>query len=292
MSMRCEDVRPLLAELVYEEVDPGVAEKLREHLGTCLSCRRHQMAFEAVRQDLQEWQPAEQVPSGATTFIAPGQHAYTPIWHSRIFQGLAAAASFVFVALLTAAAVNLQVQTGPDGWAVSTTFGQSDAFEEPEPPLVALDQIPELDRWFNTRLEQQLGGQLDARGVVTLASLPEQNFFTPGQVEELNERFALVLDERFDEHDQQIGSQMAGELDNVRFYVDSALEQQSTAFFYHVANVVDGIEATHRDQLFEVAREYSAMFADTDRRILENQFRIDNIDNLLSLAAPSRSPEQ
>jgi len=292
MSMRCEEVRPLLAELVYEEVGPEVAEKLREHLGTCLSCRRQQMAFEAVRQDLQEWQPAAQAPSATTTFIAPGMHAHTPIWHSRIFQGLAAAASFVFVALLTAAAVNLQVQTGPDGWALSTSFGQSDAFAEPEPPLVALEQIPELERWFDTRFEQQLGGQLDARGVVTLASMPQQDFFTPEQVKELNDRFAVVLDERFEEHDTQIGSQMATELDNVRFYVDTALDQQSTAFYYHVANFADQVESSHRDQLYDVTQQYSTMYADAERRIIENQFRIDNIDNLLSLAAPSRSPEQ
>ena len=60
MSTHCEEVRPLLAELVYGEVDPEVADIVREHLGSCLSCRRYQLAFEAVRGDLQEWQPAAQ----------------------------------------------------------------------------------------------------------------------------------------------------------------------------------------------------------------------------------------
>ena len=117
MSKHCEDIRPLIAELVYGELDTEVAEEVREHLGTCLSCRRHQMAFQAVRKDLQEWDPEVAHEPQGITFIAPGAHVATPIWRSRIFQGLAAAAAFFFAAFLMAAVVNLQVESGPDGWA-------------------------------------------------------------------------------------------------------------------------------------------------------------------------------
>ncbi|MGD8331218.1 MAG: zf-HC2 domain-containing protein [Acidobacteriota bacterium] len=289
MSMRCEDVRPLLAELVYEEVDPGVAEKLREHLGTCLSCRRHQMAFEAVRRDLQEWQPTEQPPSHAMTFIAPARRAGTPIWHSRAFQGLAAAAGFAFVAVLTAAAVNLQVQSGPGGWALSTSFGASGGFEEPEPPLVALEQIPELDTWFDARLDQTLDTQLQNRGVVTLASLPHQQFFTDGQVAELNRRIGGVLDERFTERDDQLGDRLNNEFDNWRYYVDSSMEMQSSQFFYSMVDLVDQLEAKHNDQIFELTTHYAGLYAETDRKLTDTNFRIDN---LMSIAAPTRGPEQ
>lgn len=289
MSMRCEDVRPLLAELVYEEADPGVAEKLREHLGTCLSCRRYQMAFEAVRSDLQEWQPAEQAPSGAMAFIAPAPRAATPIWHSRVFQGLAAAAGFGFVALLTAAAVNLQVQSGPDGWALSTSFGASDGFEEAEPPLVALEQIPELDGWFDARLERQLGDQLDARGVVTLASMPQQQFFTEGQVAELNRRIGGVLDERFSERDEDLGQRLTTEFDNLRYWVDSNFDVQQNQFFVAVASLVNDLEAKHSDQIFQLTSEYARLYAETDRKVEDANIRIDN---LLTIAAPTRSPEQ
>jgi len=289
MSMRCEDVRPLLAELVYEEVDPGVAEKLREHLGTCLSCRRHQMAFEAVRRDLQEWQPAEQTPSRVMAFIAPGSHS-TPIWHSRVFQGLAAAAGFVFVAVLTAAAVNLQVQSGPDGWALSTSFGASEGFEQAAPPLVALDQIPELDGWFDARLDQTLGTQLQDRGVVTLASLPQQQFFTDGQVAELNRRIGGVLDERFAERDDQLGQRLTSEFDNVRYWVDSNFDVQQNQFFVAVASLVDDLEAKHSDQIFQLTTQYAGLYAETDRKLVDANFRIDNLE--MTIAAPTRRPEQ
>lgn len=290
MSMRCEDIRPLLAELVYEEVDPGVAEQVREHLGTCLSCRRRQMAFEAVRQDLQQWQPAETPsPAHGITFIAPARHAATPIWHSRAFQGLAAAAGFMFVAVLLAAAVNFQVQGGPDGWALSTSFGQSQAFEA---PAIALEQISGLDDWFNTRfstrMDSQLGNLLADHGVVTLASMPRQQFFTDGQVQELNRRMTAVLDQTIAERDAERDTRLETELADLRYYVDSSVEQQANIFFYSVANMVEGIEAEHRDELFQLTQQYSNLYANQDRKLQEAFFRIDN----LAMAAPTRSPEQ
>ncbi len=289
MSMRCEDVRPLLAELVYEEVDPGVAEQLREHLGACLACRRYQNAFTAVRRDLQEWQPEAAPVRGGITFIAPGARPGTPIWRSRIFQGLAAAAGFVFVAVLLAAAVNFQVVSGPDGWTVSTTFGEPRITQEPGPATVSLAQIPELDSWFDARLDEQLGGRLDDRGVLTLASMPSQQFFTEGQVRELDRRFTSALDERFAERDLQITDRLESEFDTMRYYVDTSLEEHSNAFFYTLTNLVDGMEAEHRDQIFELTQYYSNLHADTDRRLEQTNFRVDS---LLSIAAPSRSPEQ
>ena len=288
MSMHCEEVRPLLAELVYDEIDPGLAEKLREHLGTCLSCRRHQMAYLSVRQDLQEWQPAEESTPHGMTFIAPGAHTAPPIWHSRIFQGLAAAAGFMFLAVLTAAATNLQVQSGPDGWAFSSNFGQSASFDT-APATVSVDQIEGLDPWFNTRFNSQLGNQLTERGVLTRASMPEPQFLTDGQVQQVNARFADMINTSLEERDLELTRRMETEFDNMRYYVDIGLEEQNTAFFYTVANMVDGMESEHSNQVFEITQQFSSLYSDTDRRLEQANHRIDN---LMSLAAPTRSPEQ
>jgi hypothetical protein len=288
MSMRCEEVRPLLAELAYEEVAPGVAEALREHLGSCLSCRRHQMAFAAVRRDLQEWQPAEPGSHGIR-FITPenGRTAATPIWHSRWFQGLAAAAAFAFIAVLTAAAVNLQVHSGPDGWVMTTSFGQRQPLET-APPVVALQQIPELNSWFDARfdaqLDNQLGKRLADRGVVTLASMPEQQFFTDGQLQELNRRVAGVLDNTLTERDLELGARF----DDLEYRFNSSLDMQANNFIYTLTSLVDGMEAEHNDQLFQVTQFYENRLTDTERRVAEANWRIDS----LSAAALSRSPEQ
>ena len=135
MSTQCEEVRPLLAELVYGEVDPEVADTVREHLGSCLACRRYQKAFEAVRGDLQKWQPAAEAPRGIR-FITPGPAAPPSIWSSRALRGLAIAASFVFGVFLMAAATNLQIHSNADGWTLSTSLWNAPAAS----PQQATDQ--------------------------------------------------------------------------------------------------------------------------------------------------------
>ena len=285
MSMRCEDVRPLLAELLYEEVEAGLAEQLREHLGGCLSCRRHQNAFAAVRRDLQEWQPQGQPASGGITFIAPAARASGPIWHSRVFQGLAAAAGFMFLAVLTAAAINLQVQSGPDGWALSTSLGQPPSLDEPAPQTVSLDQIPGLGAWFDARLDSQFDGRLSEGGVVTLASMPTQQFLTDGQLQDMNRRVAEMLDTSFAERDLEL----TAKFDNMEYYVDSSLEQQSNNFFYTTANLVDDMRAEHRDQIFDMSQQLGNLYYDTTRQLAQANYRIDTLENTL---AASRSPEQ
>lgn len=295
MSMRCEDVRPLLAELVYEEVDAAVAEDLRDHLGTCLSCRRQQMAFMAVREDLQQWQPEGTATPQGVTFITSDSRgtagATRPIWQNPVFQGLATAAGFMFVTVLTAAAVNLQVQSGPEGWAVSTSLGQSQELRAAEPPTVSLTQIPELDEWLDTRLDAQFGTRLEERGVVTLASMPRQQFFTDGQVDELTQRVTAVLDQTLAEHDSEARGKLDTALTDMQYYVDTSVKQQEERFFFAVANVVEGLQADHRDEIFQLTQQFSTMHADTDRKADEAHWRIDELE-LLSLATPTRSPEQ
>jgi len=249
------------------------------------------MAFTAVRRDLQEWQPAE-LGSHGIRFITPdnGRAAERPIWHSRWFQGMAAAASFAFVASLTAAAVNLQVRSGADGWVVTTSFGQPQGLDS-EPPVVTLQQIPELESWFDARfdaqLDDQLGTRLTDRGLVTLASMPEQQFFTDGQVQELHRRVAGVLDNTLEERDLELDTRF----DDLEYRFNASLDQQSNIFFYQLTSLVDGMESQHRDQVFDLTQYYESRLADTQRRVDEANFRIDIIDNLMS-AAPSRNPEQ
>jgi hypothetical protein len=194
----------------------------------------------------------------------------------------------MFLAVLTAAATNVQVQSGPDGWAFSSNFGRSASFDD-APTAVGLDQIQGLDAYFDARLDSQLGNQLNDRGVITLASMAEPQFLTDGQVQQVNTRFADMINTSLEERDLELTSRMETEFDNMRYYVDASLEDQNDAFFYTVANIVDGMESEHSNQVFEITQQFSSLYSDTDRRLEQANHRIDN---LMSLAAPTRSPEQ
>lgn len=286
MSMRCEDVRPLLAELVYEEADPGLAEEVREHLGTCLSCRRRQMAFLAVRKDLNEWKPAEQTASSGITFITPGTRVTTPIWHNRVFQGLAVAASFMFAAFLMAAVVNLQVQSGPDGWVLSTSFSDqtldiSEATRE-KPELVSVDKIHKLDSW--------LDGELTTRGVAYTAGLPNSDELTMAQMRLVSRRSAQITAELID---QVIAERDAQHEDFLRELVATSLDRHSEDFGSILFDVITELEARRDDAIVGLWTD----IYDTRRRVDEANYRIDTLDNLVTQAtapieAGRRNPEQ
>ena len=284
MSMRCEDVRPLLAELVYEEVDPRLAEELREHLGTCLSCRRHQMAFLAVRKDLNEWKPAEDTASSGITFIAPGAHVTTPIWHSRLFQGLAIAASFMFGAFLIAAVVNLQVQSGPDGWVLSTSFSdQTLEISAPapgKPDVIPVDQIHKLDSW--------LDGELTNRGVAYTVGLPSDEDLSPAQMRWVSRRSAEITADLIG---QIIAERDAQHEDFLREFVATSLDQHSEDFGSMLFDVIADLEARRDDAIVGLWTD----IYDTRRKVDEANYRIDTLDNLVTqVAAPleGRDPEQ
>ncbi len=284
MSMRCEDVRPLLAELVYEEADPGLAEELREHLGTCLSCRRHQMAFLAVRKDLSEWKPTEDTASSGITFIAPGAHMTTPIWHNRLFQGLAIAASFMFGAFLIAATVNLQLQSGSDGWVLSTSFSdQTVEISEPapgKPEVIPVDQIHKLDSW--------LDGELTTRGVAYAAALPSTDELTPAQMRLVSQRSAQITAALID---QVIAERDARHEDFLRELVATSLDRHSEDFSLIFLDVIDELEARRDDAIVGLMTD----IYDTRRKVDEANYRIDTLDNLVTqVAAPleRRDPEQ
>ena len=283
MSMQCEEVRPLLAELVYDEVDPGLADQLREHLGTCLSCRRHQMAYLAVRKDLNEWQPAEETSPSGITFIAPGAHTRTPIWGSRLFQGLAIAASFVFGAFLMAAAVNLQVQSGPEGWAMSTSFSDQtlDMSAPPEKPgLVAVDQIHKLDSY--------IGEYLTTSGVAFADDLPSHEELTLAQRQWVNRQSAQIT---ADLVAQVIAERDAEHEGFLRQLVVSSLDDHSDEFQLMFSNVVRDLEERRTDDFLTLATD----IVDTRRKVNEANNRIDNLDNLVTQATaqPERhNPEQ
>jgi len=244
------------------------------------------MAFLAVRKDLNEWKPAEQTASSGITFITPGTRVTNPIWHNRVFQGLAVAASFMFAAFLMAAVVNLQVQSGPDGWVLSTSFSDqtldiSEATRE-KPELVSVDKIHKLDSW--------LDGELTTRGVAYTAGLPNSDELTMAQMRLVSRRSAQITAELID---QVIAERDAQHEDFLRELVATSLDRHSEDFGSILFDVITELEARRDDAIVGLWTD----IYDTRRRVDEANYRIDTLDNLVTQAtapieAGRRNPEQ
>ncbi len=289
MSTHCEEVRPLLAELVYGEVDPDVADTVREHLGSCLSCRRYQKAFEAVRGDLQEWQPAAEATRGIT-FIAP---ATTPrIWSSGVLRGLAVAASFVFGVFLMAAVTNLQIQSNADGWTLSTSLWDTPAATSPqqiatqaqpaETPAINTPGVQarpvslqdfdqgELQGWFNE--------QVAARGLTPVAATAPPVNLTDAQWQQVSTLVQDRLESRDTQHEEFL-----------RDLIAASETRQYEQFVFTLASLYDNMEAEHGDELFEMANQLGIWQVDTERRLQQANSRIDTL--VTQVSSRNREPE-
>jgi hypothetical protein len=284
MSSHCEYIRPLLAELVYGEVDTDVAEEIREHLGSCLPCRRHQKAYMAVREELQRWQPAhEHIPHG-TTFIAPGPHTVVPLWRSRWVQGLAIAAGFFSIAFLMAAAVNLELRSAADGWTLTTSLWNAPAMAaatipalgtaaepaapEPQEPLtVSVEQILGIEAW----LEQQLA----ERAYVTAEQLGTIELTEP-QVRQVSGLLAAESETSDARHERRLGELVSAYDARMREFVT-----------YNLASLHDDLQSRQSVAHSDIVSLVDLLQVDTRRRFEQTESRIDYLGNLVTAAAPA-----
>lgn len=64
----CREVTPLLSQFLDRELEPGMAEKLREHLEVCSACRKFLESLDRTSQILR-WDPSTPIPEGAAQEI-------------------------------------------------------------------------------------------------------------------------------------------------------------------------------------------------------------------------------
>lgn len=124
----CDD-KPTLIAYVYGEVDPAVRTAVDDHLARCSDCAAEVMALGEVRSELGLWMPPEaefafQIVKkadlrGANVLRPAAWWSTVPVWAQ------AAAAVLVFAA--GAAIANVQIKSGPDGFAVSTGWMSTQA---------------------------------------------------------------------------------------------------------------------------------------------------------------------
>lgn len=84
MTMRCEDAREQLVDLVYDELPPEATMALRDHTDTCPACARELRALEATLGAIGAWgqlpigQPFRPAPALQTMMTAgPGRHFWS-----------------------------------------------------------------------------------------------------------------------------------------------------------------------------------------------------------------------
>jgi hypothetical protein len=57
--MNCDEIQPLLIDLLYGEIDPGDVDRLQRHLRDCEACRAEREALQRTVQSLDAWSPVE-----------------------------------------------------------------------------------------------------------------------------------------------------------------------------------------------------------------------------------------
>jgi hypothetical protein len=149
ITFTCEEKQTLIAYL-YGEVDQPTRQAVDAHLASCAACEKEATALGDVRSELGLWIPPEveldfkivkksELPSA--TVLRPAR------WWSAV-PAWAQAAAAILVIAAGAAMANVRVQSGPDGFSVSTGWMQPAAVAAPavtpnedwKPALVALEQ--------------------------------------------------------------------------------------------------------------------------------------------------------
>ena len=286
MNNNCEEIRPLLAELIYEEVDAPTAKVIYGHLEECAACRQRYAAFRNVRADLQEWQPVG-VPAG-TTFIGMPAGAQKALSGSSWLRGLAVAATFIFGLVLTAAAVNLQISSDAAGWTMSTSLWGSAATSEPvaqQQPAATPESLAPANPGSTVRpvslsdmdpqeLESWLDAALTSRGMVPtdpatqIAAAPDSNNLSPAQIQQVNSLMADRFNERDNEERYMFGNMLA-----------ASESRQREEFTATLASLYEHLEAEQEDALYMLVSELGLMQLDTDQRLQRNDSQIDYLMN-------------
>jgi hypothetical protein len=122
-TFRCDDKETLVAYL-YGEIDPDLRREVERHLRTCTACALETEGLQAVRHDLEAWQPppsdlgfalvqpALQQPANVVRPSAWASLGSMPAW--------AQVAAAILVMAVAAGVANVHVRYGNDGLVVTT----------------------------------------------------------------------------------------------------------------------------------------------------------------------------
>lgn len=127
MSGDRDDLRELLIELEYGELDAAEREAAQKRIDEHPNLIRMQQAFRAVHDDLADWEEIEGQPARIAFVTMPGEISTNAISTFGWMKGGAVAASFVLGILLFAAFASTSLTRTDTGWTLSTGLSRAKA---------------------------------------------------------------------------------------------------------------------------------------------------------------------
>lgn len=127
MSGDRDDLRELLIELEYGELDAAEREAAQKRIDEHPDLMRMQQAFRAVHDDLADWEEIEGQPARIAFVTMPGEISTNAISTFGWMKGGAVAASFVLGILLAAAFASTSLTRTDTGWTFSTGLSRANA---------------------------------------------------------------------------------------------------------------------------------------------------------------------
>jgi hypothetical protein len=226
MQFTCDDKQTLIAYL-YGEIEPAARKVVDEHLAQCRACAAEVTALGGVRSELGLWVPphveldfaiVKKSELASSNVLRPARWWNTvPVW--------AQAAAAVFVLAAAAAIANVQVQSGPEGFSVSTGWmrPQLPAVSEPFDGKAVEQRVERA----LTSLEQQLRNEIrstreQATPVSSRGSADEATVRRVQQlIAEAEQRHERELAARFIDFTRDINMQRRADMQSISRVVGS-----------------------------------------------------------------------
>ena len=160
MHFACDDKQTLIAYL-YGEIDPAARRAVDEHLAQCRACAAEAASLGGVRSELGLWMP----PHAELDFAIvkkselPPSNVLRPARWWNAVPVWAQAAAAVLVLAAGAAIANVQVNSGPDGFSVTTGWIQARPLSAPAEGAAAGRDVEEWKAAL-VAMEQELRSEI------------------------------------------------------------------------------------------------------------------------------------
>jgi hypothetical protein len=257
MSENSKDLRELLIELEYGELDEIEAAEVQSQIDADPAMLQMQQAFRAVRQDLHAGEDIEVRPA-RIAFVAMPAQPQTNTW-SPMWKGLAVAASFAFGIVLSVAFANV-AGVMPPGESSPTTLGTGTAASQGTPASSA-----------NTRSVNTIPvGQMSQQDLVSfLDSRYARRDLAGGSIADMDpEQLRPVLDQLISDREQQLRQVM-------QQMITVADERQRQELETLMAGVYQTFDAQRTNDLLVFADQLGILQEATGMELQRNTDAID-----------------